>query len=141
MKEKLFSVFAYQLSNIYSFRVFFVFSVLFFSVNLNAQDFTLITTGDIVNDGGWNYACCWADFNGDGYDDLFVCNNDANNGKHNFLYFNNNDGTFTKITEGDIITDGNSSYGCTAADYDNDGDIDLFVSNYNENNCLYNNNG
>ncbi|MDP8203877.1 MAG: FG-GAP-like repeat-containing protein [Candidatus Tenebribacter mawsonii] len=108
---------------------------------LAAQEFTQITTGDIVNDGGWNYACCWADFNGDGYDDLFVCNNDADNGKHNFLYFNNGDGSFTKITEGDIITDGNSSYGCAAADYDNDGDIDLFVSNYNENNCLYANNG
>lgn len=106
-----------------------------------AQEFTQLTTGDIVNDSGWNYACCWADFTGDGYDDLFVCNNDADNGKHNFLYFNNGDGTFTKITEGDIITDSNSSYGCAAADYDNDGDIDLFVSNYNENNCLYNNSG
>ncbi len=113
----------------------------FISSILLGQNFTQITTGDIVNDGGWNYACCWADFNGDGFDDLFVCNNDSDNGKHNFLYFNNEDGTFTKITEGEIITDGNSSYGCSAADYDNDGDIDLFVSNYNENNALYNNNG
>jgi len=108
---------------------------------LSAQEFTQITAGDIVNDGGWNYACCWADLNGNGYDDLFVCNNDSDNGKHNFLYFNNGDGTFLTYTTGTVISDGNSSYGCAAADYDNDGDIDLFVSNYNENNCLYQNNG
>ena len=108
---------------------------------LSAQDFTQVTAGDIVNDGGWNYACCWADFTGNGFDDLFVCNNDSNSGKHNFLYTNNGDGTFLTYTTGTIISDGNSSYGCAAADYDNDGDIDLFVSNYNENNCLYQNNG
>lgn len=107
-----------------------------------SQNFTQIINGDIVNDGGWNYACCWADFNNDGYDDLFVCNNDANNGKLNFLYFNNGDGTFEKdVSGGPVTTDGGSSYGCCAADYDNDGFIDLFVSNYNENNFLYRNTG
>ncbi|MBN1338032.1 MAG: VCBS repeat-containing protein [Bacteroidales bacterium] len=106
------------------------------------QSFTQVTAGDIVNDGGWNYACCWADFNNDGFDDLFVCNNDADNGKLNFLYFNNSDGTFEKDTSGGpVTTDGGSSYGCCAADYDNDGDNDLFVSNYNENNFLYRNTG
>ncbi|MCF7792384.1 MAG: FG-GAP-like repeat-containing protein [Candidatus Cloacimonetes bacterium] len=103
--------------------------------------FTQITTGNIVNDGGWNYDCCWADFDADGWDDLFVCNNDGDNGKHNFYYLNNQDGTFTKVTDGDIVTDGDSSYGCAPGDFDNDGDIDLFVSNYNENNALYENLG
>jgi len=107
-----------------------------------SQEFTQVFTGSIVNDGGWNYACCWADFNNDGFDDLFVCNNDANNGKLNFLYYNNGDGTFTKDNSGGpVTTDGGSSYGCCAADYDNDGHIDLFVSNYNENNFLYRNTG
>lgn len=108
--------------------------------NINSQNFTKITSGTIVNDGGWSYACCWADFNNDGKQDLFVCNNQTGN-KNNMLYMNNGDGTFTKITAGVVVTDGGSSYGCTAADYDNNGTIDLFVSNYGENNFLYSNNG
>jgi len=105
-----------------------------------SQGFTPVTSGSVVHDGGWNYSCCWADFNNDGFDDLFVCNNDANNGKLNFLYYNNGDGTFTRDESGGpVTTDGGSSYGCCAADYDNDGYIDLFVANYNENNFLYRN--
>jgi hypothetical protein len=119
--------------------LFFSVLLLFFS-DANSQSFTKITTGDIVNDGGWSYACCWADFNNDGKQDLFVCNNQTGN-KNNMLYMNNGDGTFTKVTAGVVVTDGGSSYGCTAADYDNNGTIDLFVSNYAENNFLYSNNG
>ena len=84
-------------------NIFILLFISFTSSTLLGQNFTQIFTGDIVNDGGWNYACCWADFNGDGFDDLFVCNNDSDNGKHNFLYFNNGDGTFTKcLAEGDL---------------------------------------
>jgi hypothetical protein len=103
--------------------------------------FTKVTQGPVVTDGGWCYAMAWADFNNDSYPDLFVTNNDANNGQHNFLYMNNGNGTFTKITGSPVFTDGGSSYGCSAADFNNDGNTDLFVSNYNENNFLYVNNG
>ena len=105
-----------------------------------AQDFTLISTGDIVNDGGWNYGCAWGDYDNDNYYDLFVVNNE-NGSKNNFLYHNNGDGSFTRILTGDIVNDGGSSYGCAWADYNNDGKLDLFVSNYNENNFLYKGNG
>lgn len=104
------------------------------------QSFTKITSGPIVTDSGWCYGACWADFNGDGLIDLFVVNNMMSN-KNNLLYLNNGNGNFTKVTSGIIVTDGGSSYGCTCGDYDNDGDIDIFVSNYNENNFLYSNNG
>jgi hypothetical protein len=114
--------------------------ILVFSSIANSQSFTKITSGAIVNDGGWSYGCCWADFNNDGKQDLFVCNNQTGN-KNNMLYLNNGDGTFTKVTSGVVVTDGGSSYGCTAADYDNNGTIDLFVSNYGENNFLYSGNG
>jgi hypothetical protein len=106
----------------------------------NSQSFTKITTGAIVNDGGWSYGCNWADFNNDGYQDLFVVNNQTGN-KNNLLYMNNKDGSFTKVTTGIVVSDGGSSYGCTCADYDNDGFIDIFVANYGENNFLYHNNG
>ncbi len=105
-----------------------------------AQDFTQVTTGPIVNDGGWCYGCAWGDYDGDGFDDLFVVNNASAN-KNNFLYRNNGDGTFTKITSGIVVSDGGSSYGCAWGDYDNDSHLDLFVANYNENNFLYRNNG
>lgn len=120
--------------------IFIIFSSFLINANVFPQSFAKITTGEIVNDGGWCYGCCWADFNGDGYIDLFVCNNMTGN-KNNLLYLNNGNGTFTKVTTGIVVTDGGSSYGCTAGDYDNDGFLDLFVSNYGENNFLYHNNG
>ncbi|HEY5124791.1 MAG TPA: FG-GAP-like repeat-containing protein [Ignavibacteria bacterium] len=113
---------------------------LIFSGFAYPQSFTKITAGAIVNDGGWSYGCCWADFNNDRYQDLFVVNNQTVN-KNNLLYMNNGNGTFTKVTTGIVVNDGGSSYGCTSADYDNDGYIDLFVTNYGENNFLYHNNG
>ncbi len=60
----------------------------------------------------------------------------------NFLYQNNGDGTFTKITTDIIVNDGGSSRGSSWGDYDNDGDLDLFVANiFGENNFLYRNDG
>lgn len=108
-----------------------------------AQDvtFTKITTGDLVNDGGWSYSMVWMDFDNDGSPDLFVTNNDSDNGQLNFLYMNNGDGTFSKITEGPVVSDGGSSYSCTSCDVNGDYKPDLFVANYNENNFLYFGNG
>jgi hypothetical protein len=59
----------------------------------------------------------------------------------NFLYHNNRDGTFTQITEGDIVTDSNFFCGAAWADYDNDGWLDLFVTSNGGPNYLYHNNG
>jgi hypothetical protein len=112
----------------------------FFSSHTSSQHFTKITTGPEVNDGGWCYGACWADFNHDGWLDLFVVNNQTGS-NNNFLYLNNGDGTFTKVTSGIIVNDDGSSYGCTCGDYDNDGNIDVFVSNYGQNNFLYHNDG
>jgi len=70
---------------------------------------------------------------------LFVANSGNQN---NSLYQNNGNETFTKITTGDIVTDGGHSHGSAWADYDNDGDLDIFVSNdQDQNNFLYSNNG
>ncbi len=106
---------------------------------IHAQTFTKITQGDIVNDGGDSRGCAWGDYNYDGYLDLYVSNFHNQN---NFLYENNGDGTFAKITSGMPVSDGSSSYGSSWGDYDNDGDLDLFVANFGgENNLLYSNNG
>jgi len=104
--------------------------------------FTKITSGNIVNDGGWSVSGAWGDYDNDGDLDLYVTN-DWN--QNNFLYSNNGDSTFTRITTGDIVNDGGRSNGATWADYNNDGYLDLFVPNGQHNpdqsNFLYHNNG
>ena len=103
--------------------------------------FEKITTGDIVNDVGVFNSCAWADYDNDGYLDLFV----TNEGLKNRLYHNNGDGTFTSVTETNIVTDIANSTGCAWGDYDNDGFLDLFVANGGitspQGNFLYHNNG
>ena len=104
--------------------------------------FTKITAGAIVNDGGNSLNCAWGDYDNDGFPDVFVANANFAAGENNFLYKNNGDGTFTKITTGNIVNDGGNSTGASWGDYDNDGDLDLFVTNYfTENNFLYRNEG
>src|SRR5262249_41884620 len=66
--------------------------------------------------------------------DLFV----GNNSSRNALYRNNGDGTFTKITNAAPALD--RGYGCAWGDYDNDGNLDLLVSNQAAN-YLYHNDG
>ena len=103
--------------------------------------FTSVTEGAVVNDGGWNYGMAWFDYNNDNYPDLFVANNDENSGKNNFMYVNNGDGTFWKMTGMNITSDGGSSYAVTAVDINHNNHVDVFVANHNENNFLYTNNG
>ncbi len=106
--------------------------------------FNKIITGDIVNDGEQSLSSGWCDYDEDGDMDLFVANGGTFNytGINNFLYQNNNDSTFTLITEGIVVNDLGNSTGVSWGDYDNDGDFDLFVANWGgENNFLYENNG
>jgi hypothetical protein len=103
-----------------------------------AQSFTKITSGAIVSDGASSHGCIWGDYNNDGFPDLFVCVR----GNNNLLYRNNGNGTFTKITTGSIVNDGGDSASAAWGDYDNDGYLDLYVSNRtSQNNFLYHNNG
>ena len=80
-----------------------------------------------VGYSGWGQGVCVADYDNDGYDDLFV----TYYGK-NRLYRNNHNGTFDERAEkaGVAGTDGRWNTGCAFVDYDRDGKVDLFVANY-----------
>jgi hypothetical protein len=105
--------------------------------NEGAGVFTSVTNGSIVRDIAVGQGTAWGDYDNDGHLDLFV----ANPNRPNFLYHNNGDGTFAKITNGAIVTDVGSSEGCAWADYDNDSHLDLFVANRFGVNFLYHNTG
>ena len=100
--------------------------------NDGPEGFTLATESSLQNDRGASQNAAWGDYDNDGDLDLIVanaCERDATKGENNFLYRNNGDGTFTRVTEGAVANDGGRSWGCAWADYDNDGDLDLFVAN------------
>jgi uncharacterized repeat protein (TIGR01451 family) len=102
--------------------------------------FSVDNISGISLDQGEHWSAAWGDFNGDGYDDLFVPEYGASKGS--LLYQNNGDGTFTKLTDLNISTDLGSAVSGTWADYDNDGKLDLFVSyNSNSQDKLYRNLG
>jgi enediyne biosynthesis protein E4 len=79
-----------------------------------------------------NRAAAWGDYNNDGYLDLYVVNsgNDAEGKGPNYLYENNHDGTFTDVARRERVDVSVFSRGRGAAwgDYDNDGFLDLFVT-------------
>ena len=99
--------------------------------------FFSLPTSIPASDGGNSTSASWVDFDNDGNLDLFVANAGSN---PNFLYQNNGDSTFSKITNGEIVTETGNSFGNAWADYDSDGDADLFVAN-SQKNFLYQNNG
>lgn len=76
---------------------------------------------------GWACGVCAGDYNNDGLEDLFItC------WGQNLLYRNNGDGTFTDVTKQSGLFENQRRWGsgCTFLDYDRDGHLDLFVTNY-----------
>lgn len=86
------------------------------------------------------------DYDSDGDLDIYLVNgaiqtdSPLNPAQPNTLYRNNGDGTFTDVTKETGV--GSTAYGTgtTVGDYDNDGDLDLYVTNFSEDQ-LYQNNG
>ena len=83
------------------------------------------------------HSAAWADFDNDGWLDVFVAHEETRAG----LYRNNRDGTFSDVAERAGVRRTAFSKGSAWGDYDNDGDPDLYVSNYGEPNFFYVNNG
>ena len=87
--------------------------------------FTDVTAKAGVANDRWGFGVSVADFDNDGWPDIFV----GNYGK-NRLYHNNHDGTFTDVAAKAGVELGNWSTGSAWGDYDGDGLLDLYVSGY-----------
>jgi hypothetical protein len=103
---------------------------------------------------GTGAGCVWIDYNNSGRPSLYVVNGrplddsmhpyplkeKPNPLPHNHLYRNNGDGTFTDVTEQAGLNPDMYAVAVTAADYDNDGFVDLLVTGYGKT-ILYHNDG
>jgi hypothetical protein len=87
--------------------------------------FTDVAAKAGVTNDRWGFGVVVADYDNDGWPDLYV----TNYGK-NRLYHNNHDGTFTDVAEKAGVALGGWSTGATFGDYDGDGRLDLFVAAY-----------
>ena len=121
-------------------------------------------------DSGWATGAAFGDYDRDGWPDLFVshyvdfhldnlpafgaakckylgldvqCGPRGLKGSPDNLYHNNGDGTFTDVAKKSGVDDPERRYGLTAlwTDFDNDGNLDLFVTNDGQANYLYQNDG
>ena len=106
---------------------------------------------DVTEQAGLNVPACptqaavWGDFDNDGFLDLFVGNESRMELKGDGdypsqLFRNNGDGTFQDIAASAGVLNNRFCKGVAAGDYDNDGDLDLYVSNRGPNR-LYRNDG
>ena len=87
--------------------------------------FTDVTTKAGVGDIGWGMGVAVADYNNDGFEDLYVTCVGPNR-----LLKNNGNGTFSDVGKTARVDDHRWSTGAAFVDYDNDGRLDLFVANY-----------
>jgi enediyne biosynthesis protein E4 len=125
----------------------------------------------LATDSGWATGAAFGDYDGDGWPDLFVshyvdfrlddlpvfgstksckylgidvqCGPRGLKGSPDNLYHNNGDGTFTDVSKKAGVDDPEHRYGLTAiwSDFDNDGKLDLFVTNDGQANYLYRGDG
>jgi len=90
--------------------------------------------------------CAFFDYDNDGWMDIYLVNSGPADffkpptPLKNALYHNNQNGTFTDVTEKAGVAGGTFGMGVAAADYDGDGWVDLYVTSYGRN-ILYHNNG
>ena len=101
--------------------------------NTGSSYFTDATDAANVSDGGWGWGACFADFDLDGDLDIYHTNGwDQPFPPSNFdvdtsrLFVSAGDGTFADESEGAGLADTERGYAIVCADFDNDGDVDIF---------------
>jgi enediyne biosynthesis protein E4 len=108
-------------------------------LNNGDKTFTFQSGIQMTTESSYSETGSWGDYNNDGFLDLYVCNSGGS--LKNFLYKNNGDGTFIKIDQ-PFLNQTFASRNIDWVDFNNDGHIDIFVTNENnQNENLYLNNG
>ncbi|MBK9193341.1 MAG: VCBS repeat-containing protein [Crocinitomicaceae bacterium] len=111
-------------------------------LNKGKMKFKNITETAFANQdrSDWHTAVSMADVNADGWLDIYVCKHGLGQtdkvNYRNLLYINNRDNTFTEKAKEYGIDDPGRSIDADFLDYDQDGDLDLFVTNHRENTCI-----
>ena len=118
-----------------------VFTTLFLAGTAVAQTFQEATeVAGTGNQGLYSTGLAWGDYDGDGDPDLYVTNwATAISVPANALYRNNGDGTFTDVAVELGVDNKNNSTAAAWADFDNDGDLDLYVADFFDQDFLYEN--
>lgn len=96
--------------------------------NNGGGTFTDVTRGAGIKDTGFTTALGHGDYDNDGWQDFYV----ANDFGPDRLYHNNGNGTFTDVTEKDMGLDGRKGMNVEFGDYNNDGKLDIYVTNITE---------
>ncbi|NMH88349.1 VCBS repeat-containing protein [Flavivirga algicola] len=113
---------------------------LFFTANMKSNTLYLNKGGfkfeditdkaNVAGDDRWVTGTTMVDINNDGYLDIYVSVSGKENNRKNLLYINNGDATFTEKSEAFGIDHNGHTTQSTFFDYDNDGDLDLYLANY-----------
>ncbi len=106
------------------------------TIKVVVYDFEDVTDDAFVGDEGRGHGVAWGDWDGDGDLDIYI----VNYNEPNVLYRNNGDGTFTNVAAAAGVAHAGAGHGSAWGDFDNDGDLDLYVTNDGPN-ILYRNNG
>ena len=97
--------------------------------------FTDVTAASGAGSSASSRGVAWADYDVDGWPDIYVCNVSAANA----LFRNNQNGTFTNTAAAAGVALNTSSEGACFGDFDNDGDLDLYVATVGNVDALYEN--
>lgn len=103
--------------------------------NLGNMQFEEVSVPAGVADPGTTNAVIWGDFNNDGWLDLVT----GNYLQANRFYLNRGDGTFDDVTDAWGVGNEGPCRGLHAADFNQDGWLDLYVVNINSHNAMYQN--
>ncbi|NOR87492.1 MAG: T9SS type A sorting domain-containing protein [Bacteroidales bacterium] len=99
--------------------------------NLGGGNFSIVGDSEIdIGDDIYNTIHgVWGDYDNDSYLDLFISTENT----PNFLFHNNQNGTFSKVETGDIVNTNKNSRGANWYDFDKDGDLDILITNSSDN--------
>ena len=90
----------------------------------------------VDNPTGRSLSAAWADFDADGWPDLYVANDISDNA----MFRNRGDGTFQDVSHAAWVADYRGAMGLAIGDWENDGDLDIFVTHWiAQENALYEN--